>query len=148
MNHLEYYLLDTNVLVAYIRAGPLGKYIERAYQLMEAPFKPLICVVSVGEVFALSLKFQWGASKRDTLDNLLNELVWIDVNTPEVLRAYAEISHYSESIGRTKPQNDYWIAAAAKAAGATLLTTDKDFDDLADVQIKRAWIDERNARRP
>lgn len=34
------YLLDTNILVAFIRAGALGQYIEATYQLRHQPTKP------------------------------------------------------------------------------------------------------------
>ena len=36
---------------------------------------------------------------------------------------------------------DRWIAATAKAADATLLTTDKDFDPLHPRYVERIWID-------
>jgi len=42
---------------------------------------------------------------------------------------------------RTIGQNDLWIAAAAKATGATLLTTDRDFDHLDPTQLQRIHID-------
>ena len=75
---------------------------------------------------------------------MLDELVWVDINRPEVLQAFGEIDHYSEKV--MKPahpmgQNDMWIAACAKATGATLLTTDKDFDHLHGQHINRVWID-------
>ena len=42
-------------------------------------------------------------------------------------------------------KNDLWIAATAKATGATLLTTDKDFDHLYPGQINRIYIDPASA---
>jgi predicted nucleic acid-binding protein len=41
----------------------------------------------------------------------------------------------------TRSRNDLWIAAAAKAAGATLLTTDKDFDHLLGALLDGVYID-------
>lgn len=38
-------------------------------------------------------------------------------------------------------KNDLWIAATAAAMGATLLTTDRDFDRLAPRFLSRIWID-------
>ena len=38
-------------------------------------------------------------------------------------------------------KNDLWIAATAHVTGATLLTTDKDFDHLAGQFLKREWVD-------
>jgi tRNA(fMet)-specific endonuclease VapC len=140
------YLLDTNILVAYVRAGPLGEYVERTYSLMAQPYKPLLCVVSVGEILALARKLGWGSAKAAIMRSLLKEIVLVDVNIPEIQEAYAEICYFSEAHGQKKGQNDYWIAASAKVTGATLLTTDKDFDHLHDIHITRILIDESAAR--
>jgi predicted nucleic acid-binding protein len=57
------YLLDTNVLLACIRGGKLGKYIRANYPFDNAGFDSLVCVVSVGEILSLSKKFGWGSEK-------------------------------------------------------------------------------------
>jgi tRNA(fMet)-specific endonuclease VapC len=142
------YLLDTNVLVALVRAGPLGRYIEQTYSLSHQAFRPLICVVTVGEIKKLTRKFGWGPQKTKEVETLLSQLIWVDINEPALLEAYAEIAHYSESNGNTKSQNDYWIAAAAKVTDATLLTSDRDFDHLQGRFLDRIWIDERIVKPP
>ena len=38
-------------------------------------------------------------------------------------------------------KNDIWIAATAHASKATLLSTDKDFDHLDGVWLKRLYVD-------
>lgn len=38
-------------------------------------------------------------------------------------------------------KNDLWIAATASVTGATLLTTDGDFDHLESAFLTRVWID-------
>lgn len=123
-------LLDTNVLVALLRAGTLGKYIDATFQPRQAKFKPLVSVVSVGEILSLARQFKWPAQKLAAISMLLDNLVVEDINTPEVLAAYAEIDQASRAGGRSMGKNDVWIAATAKVTGATLLTTDKDFDHL------------------
>jgi predicted nucleic acid-binding protein len=136
------YLLDTSILVALVRGGKLGRYAENTYGLGKEPFKPLISVVTVGESLKLVREFGWGQVKIDRLWNLLQHCVWVDINNREVLEAYAEIAHDCERNGKKKPQNDYWIAATARVTGATLLTTDKHFDDLHGKYLQRIWIDE------
>lgn len=42
---------------------------------------------------------------------------------------------------RNMGKNDAWIAATAYAAQATLVTTDKDFDHLADTFFKLDRLD-------
>ena len=125
------HLLDTNVLVALMRAKELGQHIDETYKPRQARFKPIISVVSVGEMLSLARQFSWGAKKTAEIGKLVENLVVEDINTPEILAAYGEIDHASRENGRTMGKNDVWIAATAKVTGATLLTTDKDFDHLS-----------------
>jgi predicted nucleic acid-binding protein len=144
------FLLDTNVIVALVRAGPLGQHIESQYHVTTQAFRPLISVVSVGEILKLTKGFNWNCEKVQRLQTLLGNLVQVDLNHPGILQAYAEIAWHCEHVlkpARTKPQNDYWIAATAKATEATLLTTDEHFDDLHGHFIQRALIDENVARK-
>ena len=59
----------------------------------------------------------------------------------EIVRAYAPIDVFSHSQGIDMGKNDLWIAATASVTGATLLTTDKDFDHLESAFLTRIWID-------
>jgi tRNA(fMet)-specific endonuclease VapC len=45
-------------------------------------------------------------------------------------------------------RNDVWIAASAAVTGATLMTTDRDFDLLDGTHIQRVWIDPKTRRTP
>ena len=45
-------------------------------------------------------------------------------------------------------KNDLWIAACAKATGATLLTTDKDFDHLDTELLSVEYVDPESANAP
>lgn len=89
------YLLDTNVLIQLIRWNQLGKRIDATYDLQAGLSRNMICAVTVGEIRSLGLKLGWGEKKLDTMQSLLDELVWVDISRPEVLQAYAEIDHYS-----------------------------------------------------
>jgi predicted nucleic acid-binding protein len=136
------YLVDTNILLFYLRGGSIGKYIQANYPFDSGLFDSLVCVVSKGEILAFSKKRKWGDDKNKKLEQLLENLVTVDISSNEVLNAYAELDAYSESNGRRMGKNDLWIAATAKATGAIVLTTDKDFDyfneqELIDVE----WLD-------
>ncbi|SFH82809.1 type II toxin-antitoxin system VapC family toxin [Planctomicrobium piriforme] len=137
-------LLDTNIIVHLLRNGELGQSIDSAYQLRTSLASSLICVVTIGEMRSLARKLKWGQRKQDELQQTLEELVWIDISSDAVLDAYSEIDDFSEKVvkpARPLGQNDIWIAAVARATGATLLTTDKDFDHLQGKFIDRIWID-------
>lgn len=138
----QLHLLDTNIVVQYVRGNELSQRIEAQFNLRHQEERPLISVVSVGELKALGRKLSWGAKKVQTLENQLRELVVVDISSRGVLDAYAEISHWTESEGKKMgQQNDMWIAATARATGAHLLTTDTDFDELHPRFLRRTFID-------
>lgn len=141
------YILDTNILLAYIRAGGLGQHIEAKYGLRASPFRPLICVVSVGEVRALGARNRWNDEKTVRMNELLSQVVWVDISEPGVLDAYVAVVN-SRPKGWEIRDNDKWIAAAAAATKACLLTTDTDFDYLAGKLIEREWIDPKLGKSP
>lgn len=136
----ELILLDTNILIQLVRGKELGKRIDANYQLRARLERPLISVITVGEVMAFARKLNWAEKKVNELQKLLGELVIVDINHSSVLSKYAEISHYLESNGQPIGQNDMWIAATAMAANAWLLTTDKDFDRLTPIYLKREYV--------
>ncbi|MEP7220463.1 MAG: type II toxin-antitoxin system VapC family toxin [Bacteroidota bacterium] len=135
------YILDTNILLLIVRNGNIAEYIERRYKLRSSPFRPLISAVSLGELYALADRNKWGEQKKKVLMLLEVELVVLDINRPDILKAFAKARNVSRANGKSLSDNDLWIAATASVAGATLLTTDKDFDALYPEHIEREWID-------
>lgn len=142
------YLLDTNILVSLIRNDALGKLIQAQYNLRAFITKCMISVVTVGEIEKLARQFGWGNDKLSAMRGLLNQLIWIDINDQAIFTAYAEIECFSDAGGINMGKNDAWIAATAKASGATLLTTDHDFDHLHSVHLNRIWIDPNTPSNP
>jgi predicted nucleic acid-binding protein len=124
------FLLDTSILLQLVRDKDLGKRISAQFGLSDAVHRPLISVVTVGEIWALADQFSWGATKREFLTKVLSTLVILDINDQSVIDAYVEVDRACRKASggaRSLSKNDLWIAATAKAAGAVLLTTDKDF---------------------
>lgn len=140
------YLLDTNILVALIRGNKLGQYIDRRYVLRASMAQCVISAITIGEMLSLTRKFRWGIDKVDNLYRLLEELVVVDINHPDIYAAYADIDHATDSTGLGMGKNDLWIAATSRATGLTLLTTDTDFDRLVPDWITRVWVDEAYGR--
>ena len=143
------YLLDTSILVAYIRAGDVGEYVETQFGLRASPHRPLMSVVSIGEVLSLARKLPWGEKKKGLTHRLLQELVSVDINDQEILQAYAELDHFC--LKTCKPaqrigQNDLWIAATASVTHATLLTMDKHFSKFHPKYLTRVYIDQDAVR--
>ena len=138
------YVLDTNIILALIRANPLCEFINATYQLSQPQTRAMICIVSHGEVWSLAKNNNWGQKKCDSLANMLANVVTLDINRDSVIDAYVEMDIASlqhppgaANIGK----NDLWIAAVTKAAGTVLLTCDKDFSHLHPAHIQREWID-------
>jgi len=141
------YLLDTNVILPLVRGSELGKYIDETFGLRRATQRPLISVVSLGEVRVLAHRNNWGADKLDALSKALDNLVVIDINHPAIIDAYVDIdvasARHSDG-ARKMGKNDLWIAACTKAVGATLLTADGDFTHLIPDHIDGEVIDPRS----
>lgn len=136
-------LLDTNVLLHLLRGKAAGQWISAQYELHTRPERPLICVVTIGELLRIGSRatHPWGERRRRELRALLSQLVIIDISSDDVLTRYAEMGAYLDGMGRPIPQNDLWIGAAAAAKGAVLLTTDEHFTRLDPTQLSCEYID-------
>ena len=137
------YLLDTNILVRYVRRDALGQRIEAAYSLLTTPTIPLISIVTEGEIRSLAKQLNWGALKRQQMGFFLTTFSRVSLEYPGLLESYAQIDTHSKGIGFSMGKNDIWIAATANVTGATLLTTDTDFDHLDPAFLQRDRIDPR-----
>ena len=134
-------ILDTNILLAYVRGKELYAKIEAQFALRTSSLPPIISVVSEGELRALALQFDWGAARRQEMERYLAYFTIVPLPFSDVVKTYAEIDDYSRRNGVAMGKNDIWIAATASVTGARLLTTDKDFDHLGGVFLERDGVD-------
>ena len=127
------YLLDTNVVLYLVRGSAVGKQLAAAFGLLNSVNRPLVSIVTHGEMLLPAARSNWGAEKRAALENALDNLVTVDLNDKAVLSAYVEVQQYSRRArggSRELKANDAWIIACARAADAILLATDGDFSHL------------------
>jgi tRNA(fMet)-specific endonuclease VapC len=143
------FLLDTNILVHLVRQTPAFYPILDDLQIFNANNQIFISIISLGEIKAFSKLNNWGLSKTQHLDRILDMLAVIPIieNKPkDITDTYAQIDAYSQGkltsnslpkgmSARNMGKNDLWIAATAQILEATLVTTDKDFDHLNDVLL-------------
>ena len=120
-------MIDTNVLIHWIRQDSTGKHLIEQYHLEQRAERPLLSTVSEGEILGLAKCWNWGETKLAKLNQLFDELVRVEAGLPEVIANYSEIYFEAHRIGRSHGENDLWIAASARATGAVLLTCDSDF---------------------
>ena len=130
MDSSTLYLFDTNVLLALVRGNQLGKYLNYTFNLSDVINKPIISIVSHGELWALANRNKWGDAKRTVLREMLNDLVTLDLSDPSIIESYVVVDAKclaNPKGARVISDNDKWIAASSCAAKAVLLTTDEDF---------------------
>ena len=136
--------LDTNILVHWVRQNDIGQYLKEEYKLQDRIDRPLYSTVVEGELKALARIWKWGTAKLEILDSLLEQLVRLDSGIPEVVEAYSELHAADKTSGHNTGQNDLWIAAASKAAGAILLTCDDDCLWMAPSIVKVEYVSIKN----
>lgn len=135
------YILDTNILVHYVRQDRTWTHIQSRYAIFEADPTPVISVVTIGEIRSLATRLNWQADRRSHMNFIVDHVVRITIAADEIYDAYATIETFSLSNGKSMGKNDLWIAATANYLGAHLLTTDKDFLHLSPNFITVDWID-------
>ena len=127
MARTKTFLLDTGILLHWIRGSKVAQAIEGQFQLQSSGFKPLICEVTLGEIHAFSRSEGWGEPRHRKLAEIQSKLVPVDISDPRVIQVYANLATLAKKSGWAlfHEHNDLWIAAATKVTGATLLTLDK-----------------------
>ena len=113
-----YYLLDTNVLLHWLRGSSVCTTIDGQYGLTTSVFRPLVCEVTLGEIEAFAMSSKWGDARRRKLSEVRKKLVVIDLTDERIYRAFAEYSTLAKNNGFAifHDKNDLWIAAAAKVS--------------------------------
>jgi predicted nucleic acid-binding protein len=144
------YLLDTNILLAYLRDGGLANKIDKHFQPLAYPNTPIVSVVSLGELKSIALRNNWGQKRLDLLDKFVKQFLIADINIATIIDKYAEIDAFSQGklaskllkeSARNMGKNDLWIAASASVLKATLLTSDHDFSHLKNEYINLEIVD-------
>jgi predicted nucleic acid-binding protein len=129
------YLLDTNVLIHAVRESPTWEKIkETCSPLLTLPC-PVISDVTVGEILSFAEQQEWQEAKRNKVASLTGYFQRAHISVSGIIEAYAMIDTHSRNrrSGSVKMgKNDLWIAATALFMGATIVTTDKDFNHLVE----------------
>jgi tRNA(fMet)-specific endonuclease VapC len=92
---MSLFVLDTGILVGYIRGAGYAEYVEKQFRVNEPPNIPVISIVTKGEIYSLATQFGWGEKKRTELESLLRKLSFVDISNDQIIREYAEIDSYS-----------------------------------------------------
>ncbi len=133
-------VLDTNILVHYVRDDATWETVRTDFRLLIVEPTPVISIVTVGELRSLARQWKWGEGKLDRMEFALGYFLVLPVESADLVDIYAEIDSHFQIRGRKMGKNDLWIATTTVSLGATLLTTDRDFDELDPVFLKRDWV--------
>lgn len=149
------YLLDTNILIAFIKQNHVADTVTGIFALTDNN-QLFISTVTIGEALSIAKRNNWGAKKAQHLTSLVDSFTQLSVNGDALYQLYATLDTFSQNklidrplneSARNMGKNDLWIAAAAALAGATLITTDKDFDHLHDQFLNVIWINPTQSNR-
>ena len=93
------YLLDTGILVHYVRQSSLYQTIEETESLTEQDCIPFISVVTMGEILSFGIQQNWGQAKLQSLRNLFSKLVVLDINSnDEILKEHTlKLTHIQKT---------------------------------------------------
>ncbi len=149
------FLLDTNLLLGFIRKAPWAIRARAEFGLGKHDVMVFTSVICHGELLALAEKRGWGSDKRTRLDEELNRFPALGIRHPDILDSYARIDAWTHGGTVASPdnappprpavamtQNDIWIAATAHATSSALLSTDRDFMHLDGVWLEFKCIDQ------
>lgn len=147
-------ILDTSVLLHYMRNDALAKELEATHNLLNDPGKiVLLSAISIGEIEGFFLRYNYGVKQTANWNNLLDKSIVLNIDGKDknLMKAYAEIQAFCQNNHPIlKPgksniigQNDMWIAAIAHVTNSTLFTKDSDFDHLKGVFIDLVKVEKK-----
>lgn len=114
--------LDTSTVVLFLR-GKSPKV--RAKLNSVVPGQLAVSQVVRAELLVGCLKSQRPSAQRERLEDFLTTITTVDLDAAAA-EHYATIRADLEAAGESIGPNDLFIAAIARAAGATLVTTNED----------------------
>lgn len=86
------YVLDTSVLLHLIRGKALGIEIDEAFGLTTSMHRQVVSIVTQAELWVMAERRNWGAAKRNALQNALDNLVVLSIEGHDFVQAYVSIS--------------------------------------------------------
>src|SRR5437763_9702487 len=99
------YLLDTNILVHFVRGDAVWTRVRDRYQFLAADPKPLLSVVTEGELRSLAFQHGWWKLKLDQMEFALGYFDVVFIDSRPLVDAYAVIDSYFQARGQPFDKN-------------------------------------------
>lgn len=123
------FLLDTNIVIALFNGeSQVIKKINQAEEL----FLPAIVL---GELYYGAMNSQRRKENQTLIDAFKPEVSILYIDDATAL-FYGNIKKELKDIGRPIPENDIWIAAIAKQYGLILISRDKHFEQIENMETE------------
>jgi tRNA(fMet)-specific endonuclease VapC len=122
------FLLDTNIVIALLQGDDtVLSHLDQAPEVF-------IPAVALGELFFGAAKSGRPSENTAKVERFATgrSIVSCDL---DVAREYGRLKQHLKEKGRPLPENDIWIAAMAKHHGMVLVTRDRHFREVPDLQI-------------
>ena len=121
-------LLDTNIIIS------LFKNEKEIVEKIKSFARVFISVTVIGELFYGAFKSQQIEKNLENIAALLSgsDILKIDNN---IAREYGEIKAILKKKGKPIPENDIWVAAAAKRHDLTLISKDAHFNEVDELDF-------------
>ena len=78
------YLLDTNIIVAYVRDTEVTRKLETSLNLLNGTHNLVVSVVSLGEIRAIAKRNRWGEKKIKAVKNLIDSFLIADFGIVQI----------------------------------------------------------------
>src|ERR1019366_445605 len=121
------FLLDTNIVIALLEGDATV-----LSNLDQAP-EVFIPAVVLGELFFGAAKSGRPSENTAKVERFAAGRAVVSCDL-DVARKYGRLKQHSKEKGRPLPENDIWIAAAAKHHGMVLVARDRHFNEVDDLE--------------
>ena len=122
------FLLDTNIVIALFRGDDL--ILSNLAQAREV----FISAVVLGELYFGAAKSTQASENILKVDRFAAGRTILPCDR-QVAREYGYLKQHLKQKGRPLPENDIWIAAAARCHGIVLVTRDQHFKEIDKLQL-------------
>jgi len=123
-------MIDTNVVSFLMQGGAKAE----AYMPHVEGHALSVAFITVGEMYYGAEKANWGERKRAKLEAHLHNFTVISFDRL-IARHYGKIRAERRKRGRIIAPNDAWIAACAVRHNVPLVTDDRGFQDIPQLEI-------------
>ena len=120
------FLLDTNIIIALLEGE------DAVLSNLDLASEVLVPAVALGELFFGAAKSGRPSENTARVERFASGRAIVSADF-DVAREYGRLKQYLKKKGRPLPENDIWIAAAAKCYGMVLVTRDRHFHAVEDL---------------